>query len=126
MLTPYAALLLKPTATDDEVRARFHELAKDHHPDRYALNATDGVPGPLWHALVAAYTQVKTQTARSTWERQEALKAHRCTACRGQGVTGGKLSGGVKICPACQGEGRAHATAKPVGTTQSSRRKSRL
>ena len=102
MLTPYAVLLLKPNTTDDEIRKRFHQLAKSQHPDR---SGAQGIPGPLWHGLTSAYNQVKTQTARSTWERHAALKAGRCVICKGQGVLGGRLSGGIKICDKCRGEG---------------------
>ena len=31
--TPYAILGIRPTASDDEVKARFRALVKEHHPD---------------------------------------------------------------------------------------------
>lgn len=102
-LTPYAVLRLRPSATDDEVRQRFHALAKDQHPDR---DGASGVPGPAWHALTAAYTSIKTQAKRDAWERLEALHSRRCKVCAGTGTAGGRL-GGVKICASCRGEGRS-------------------
>jgi DnaJ-class molecular chaperone len=101
-LTPYAVLLLRPSATDDEIRQRFHALAKTQHPDR---DGAGGTPGPLWYALSAAYTSIKRQANRDAWERAEALRSRRCAACKGAGTTGGRL-GGVKVCAACLGTGR--------------------
>ena len=101
-LTPYAVLLLRPSATDDEIRQRFHALAKDQHPDR---DGAGGAPGPLWFTLTAAYTSIKSQPSRDAWERAEALRSRRCASCKGVGTTGGRL-GGVKVCAACAGTGR--------------------
>lgn len=102
-MTPWAELLLRPTATDDEVRARFHVLARDQHPDRPGAG---GLEGARWHALVQAYSQVKAGPLRAAWERQQALLSGRCAKCQGVGVVGGRLGKPVKICAVCQGKGR--------------------
>ena len=117
MLTPYAQLGLRPSATDDEVRQRFHVLAKDRHPDR---GGASGVPSPAWHALTAAYTSIKTQAKRDAWERLEALRSRRCKVCAGTGTTGGQL-GGVKICASCRGEGRGEGRSVGQEVSKSSR-----
>lgn len=102
-MTPWAELLLRPTATDDEVRARFHVLARAQHPDRPGAG---GLEGPRWGVLVQAYGLVKTAALRASWARRQALLSGRCAKCQGSGVTGGRLGKPVKICPACCGEGR--------------------
>ena len=101
-MTPYAELLCRPVDGDDEIRARFHALARAQHPDR---DGAEGRAGPRWYALAQAYAQVKTAALRAAWERSAALLSGCCPRCQGLGVTGGRL-GGVKICLACHGEGR--------------------
>ena len=38
MQNPYEVLGIQPTATDDEVKAAYRELAKKYHPDNYSNN----------------------------------------------------------------------------------------
>jgi DnaJ-class molecular chaperone len=102
-VTPWAELLLRPSSTDDEVRARFHGLARAQHPDR---PGAEGLEGPRWAAVTKAYGQVKTVALRAAWERQQALLSGCCPTCRGTGIVGGRLGKAIKICPVCHGEGR--------------------
>ena len=91
-MTPYAELLCRPVDSDDEIRARFHALARTQHPDRAGAK---GRAGPRWYSLAEAYAHVKTVALRAGWERTQALLSGRCPKCGGLGVTGGRL-GGVK------------------------------
>ena len=105
-MTPWAELLLNPTtATDLTVRRRYHELAREQHPDRVGA---DGKPGPHWHVLTTAYSLVKTTEARAEWQRTQAVLANICQVCGGSGVTVKRLGKdkGVAICASCNGEGR--------------------
>lgn len=106
-MTPWAELLLNPVgATDDLVRAKFHELARGQHPDLRVAGAA-GCPGPRWYALTAAYAAVKTAQARAAWERARDRAAQCCGACSGTGVAVKVLGPGrgVTVCQACRGNG---------------------
>lgn len=101
MLTPYAVLLVKPTDDDRTIRAAYHEIAKESHPDRVVEARA------VWELATQAYTAVKTQAAREAWAKTQALLSGACNACEGSGVTGTRLfKGKVRLCEVCRGEGR--------------------
>ena len=106
-MTPYAILQVRPADSDDDIRKRFHVLARHCHPD--AILTRRGTNflklKSDWELYSGAYAKVKTAVLRTAWERAEALMAGRCGSCRGSGVQGGALSG-IKVCPECGGEGR--------------------
>lgn len=54
---PYAVLGLEPSASDDEVKARYHSLLRKLHPD------TAGVEGTVYflQQALAAYQVIKKQ-----------------------------------------------------------------
>jgi len=102
-LSPYAVLLAKATDTDETIRALYHAIAKECHPDVVKTEAA-----ARWHAATEAYTAIKTLAARSDLLRRTALLAHRCSTCEGTGVVGSRsVKPGVRLCPACKGAGRA-------------------
>ena len=103
-LSPYAVLLAKATDTDETIRALYHVIAKECHPDVVKTEAA----AAQWHAATEAYTAIKTLAARSDLLRRTALLAHRCGTCEGTGVVGSRsVKPGVRLCPACKGAGRA-------------------
>ena len=104
MKTPWAELLVDPAATDNEIRARYHALARLEHPDL----RPDGYAGPRWGAITTAYKMVATNQARALWARRRSVMSGRCRQCHGSGVcvkTLGK-DRGVRACAECAGEGR--------------------
>lgn len=103
-MTPYAILLVRPADTDATIRARYHQLIQDQHPDR---GGASGVPGPLWYTYTEAYCAVKTAPVRAAWLAKHSVLRGLCKPCKGSGVAGSRVAGGkVKHCPACKGEGR--------------------
>ena len=105
-MTPWAELLLNPiTATDVTVRKTFQALSRKEHPDA----RVDGLPGPRWSAITAAYGLIKTEGLRTTYASQWSALAGLCAACKCTGVIV-KVVGkdrGVRVCADCAGEGRA-------------------
>ena len=99
-LTPYAIMLVRSLDSDKTIRDRFYVLSRQQHPDRGGAN---GQPGPLWYELTAAYAAIRTQGVRDAWERQQAMLAGRCAACKGTGVQGRKT---IAQCATCGGKGR--------------------
>ncbi len=101
-LTPYAELLVSPSAGDKEIRQVFQALARTEHPDR---DGADGEPGPRWFAVAGAYARIKTEASRATWAAEMQLRSGVCEACGGFGVAGSRLTR-VRACGACGGVGR--------------------
>jgi len=103
-VTPYAILLVRPLDTDATIRARFHLLSKDQHPDRWNAG---GVPGPNWYVLVGAYAAIKIQALRDVWISRQRGLSGLCKSCDGTGVVGSRVGGSkIRLCTACDGEGR--------------------
>jgi DnaJ-class molecular chaperone len=102
-LAPYAVLLAKATDTDETIRALYHAIAKECHPDVVKTEEA----AARWHAATEAYSAIKTLAARTDLLRRTALLAHRCSACECTGVIGSRsVKPGVRLCPACKGTGR--------------------
>lgn len=103
-MTPWAEMLLSPSSTDEQVRARFHQLAREEHPDA----RVDATPGPRWTAISLAYQEVRTGERRHRWTVRQAALAGTCARCGGTGVTERLLGRGrgVAVCKECGGEGR--------------------
>jgi DnaJ-class molecular chaperone len=113
-MTPYATLLLRPSDSDDTVRARFHALSKHEHPDRPGAG---GVPGTFWYVLTDAYASVKTAELRAGWERAQRSLSGLCPECDGFGVQGSRVAGGkIRVCDACEGQGRLYSTSVKRGS----------
>jgi DnaJ-class molecular chaperone len=98
MLTPYAVLSIPASSTDDDIRARYHNRIRLHHPDL----RTDRKPGPEWEALTTAYKAIHNQAARDRWLAAHRLRSGFCKVCKGYGVN---FRAGQ--CAACKGAGRA-------------------
>lgn len=100
-MTPYAVLLAKPTDDDNAIRAAYHVLARQLHPDLGGPFSED------WYKVTVAYTSIKTEEARKLWEGRQKGLSKVCTNCSGSGVKGTRLLGGkIRHCDVCKGEGR--------------------
>ena len=101
MPTHYATLGVPPGATDPEIRARYLELAADHHPDTN-LGADPGTFSKIalaYHAL---------QEDRNGYDHFLALTLHQCPLCYGMGQKwrqSGFNSGEYVQCSLCDGMG---------------------
>ncbi len=101
-MTPYAVLLVTPNEADAEIRAAYHKMAEQHHPDK-----NNGIPGPRWHEATEAYNIVKTEELRGLLLRKQSLLAGLCKDCEGSGVVSSRLGKKkVRVCTKCFGEGR--------------------
>jgi hypothetical protein len=109
-LTPYAVLKVKPTDTDDTIRAFYHIIARRTHPDAITyLPSTDedALNKEEWHAATAAYSAIKTEDKRAAWERERRLLSGRCVPCQGVGTQGTRrFKGTIRLCACCGGTGR--------------------
>jgi DnaJ-class molecular chaperone len=91
MVSPFAALGLDDTASPEEVKVRFRNLARVHHPDAGGDAATFA---SLSESYLAALKKASDKA---------------CFECKGEGtrlITRGFSSIRVR-CPACMGSRRA-------------------
>lgn len=58
MQNPYEVLGIKPTATDDEVKAAYREMAKKYHPDNYANNPLSDLAEEKMQEINEAYDTI--------------------------------------------------------------------
>lgn len=61
MSDPYKVLGVPPTATDDEVKTAYRELAKKYHPDNYADSPLADLAGEKMKEVNEAYDQVMAE-----------------------------------------------------------------
>ena len=61
MSDPYKVLGVSPTATDDEVKAAYRELAKKYHPDNYANSPLEDLATEKMKEVNEAYDQVMAE-----------------------------------------------------------------
>ena len=61
MKDPYEVLGLKPTATDEEIKAAYHELVKKYHPDKYQDNPLAELAGEKLREVNEAYDALMKQ-----------------------------------------------------------------
>ena len=65
MSDPYKVLGVSPTATDDEVKAAYRELAKKYHPDNYANSPLEDLATEKMKEVNEAYDQVMAAIRRA-------------------------------------------------------------
>ena len=58
MQNPYEVLGIQPTATDDEVKAAYRELAKKYHPDNYTNNPLSDLAEEKMQEINEAYDAI--------------------------------------------------------------------
>lgn len=78
MSEDFLTLGLKPTASTEEVKARYRSLAKEHHPD---LNPGDAAAERKFKRITSAYTQALLSSAKR--ERQAERMAGSSSSSRG-------------------------------------------
>ncbi len=61
MKDPYEVLGLKPDATDEEIKAAYHELVKKYHPDKYQDNPLAELAGEKLREVNEAYDVLMKQ-----------------------------------------------------------------
>lgn len=92
MSDPYKVLGVSPTATDDEVKTAYRELAKKYHPDNYADSPLADLASEKMKEINEAYDQVMAQ-------RRGRAQVNGQNAGSG-GYQGGYSQGGYRNGPA--------------------------
>ncbi len=63
MTDPYAVLGVSPSASDEEIKKAYRELAKKYHPDNYQNNPLGDLAAEKMKEINAAYDQIQTMRA---------------------------------------------------------------
>lgn len=58
MRDPYEVLGVSPSATDDEIKKAYRELARKYHPDNYADNPLSDLAGEKMQEINEAYDEI--------------------------------------------------------------------
>lgn len=66
MNDPYKILGVSPSATDDEIKQAYRQLAKKYHPDQYAGNPLQDVADEKMKQINEAYDQIVSQRKNSS------------------------------------------------------------
>jgi DnaJ-class molecular chaperone len=111
-MNAYKTLGVQHTATDDEVRAAFHAIARQSHPDapinEECFTANEYAADLLWKNAQEAYEELKTPAKRAAYDAKLRLLSPVCKRCKGtksiQQRTGWSIVD--MVCPVCNGEGR--------------------
>ncbi|MEG2372647.1 MAG: DnaJ domain-containing protein, partial [Hydrogenoanaerobacterium sp.] len=61
MTDPYQVLGIAPTATDDEVKTAYREMARKYHPDNYANNPLADLASEKMKEINEAYDAISEQ-----------------------------------------------------------------
>ena len=95
MTDPYKVLNIAPTATDDEVKHAYREMARKYHPDNYHDNPLADLAQEKMKEINEAYEQIQKQrksggTPNASYQEQSG------SASYGYGYSGGyQRSGGA-------------------------------
>jgi DnaJ-class molecular chaperone len=96
---PYATLGVPPSATVEEVRQRYYELAKELHPDK------GGDPEKFKIVLLA---NEDLTVRRQQTKRQWLMRPDLCKGCEGEGTTEISIGWAERrriLCIECNGTG---------------------
>ncbi len=64
MTDPYKVLGVSPSASDDEIKKAYRELAKKYHPDNYVNNPLADLAGEKMKEINEAYDQITSERQR--------------------------------------------------------------
>ncbi len=67
MNNPYKVLGIEPTATDDEVKKAYRELARKYHPDNYVDNPLADLVEEKMKEINEAYDQIQKERSSSSY-----------------------------------------------------------
>ena len=82
MKDPYSVLGIKPTATDEEVKKAYHNLARKYHPDKYGDdNPLRDIAQEKMQEINAAYDEInRMRTAQKNGEKYDSASSGYSTA----------------------------------------------
>ena len=93
MNDPYQILNISPTATDEEVKRAYRDLARKYHPDNYHDNPLADLAQEKMKEINEAYDQIQKQRKASSASSQSYGSGYNGSAYGG-GYAGGAYSGG--------------------------------
>ena len=100
-ITLYGTLGVDRTATEEEIKAAYLGLAREHHPDR-------GGDTECMAEITSAYAQLKNTRRREFYDQQLELLGTKCAECSGEGRKWKQKGFSARIpvrCKTCNGEG---------------------
>jgi molecular chaperone DnaJ len=71
MKNPYEVLGVAPTATDEEVKKAYRDLARKYHPDKYRDSDLADLAGEKMKEVNAAYEEIQKMRAGGTKGRTQ-------------------------------------------------------
>lgn len=104
MKTHYSVLGIRPTATEAEIKAAYHKIARLKHPDLKGSDATKEDEDAFAEINAAGQT-LSDHAERMAYDRLLELMTDKCPECKGSGAVLGKKYA-TKTCPVCEGVGR--------------------
>lgn len=107
MTDPYAILGVSPTATDEEIKKAYRELAKKYHPDNYQNSPLSDLASEKMKEINAAYDEIQnrrrtgagTQSAGAAYSSQYTSARPDLQAIREQ-INVGNLAEAQRLCEA--------------------------
>ena len=81
MSDPYQVLGVPPTATDEEVKAAYRELAKKYHPDNYANSPLADLATEKMKEVNEAYDQIMAERRGNFGGYNPGGQMGGCSAC---------------------------------------------
>ena len=107
MKDPYQILGVSPTATDDEVKSAYRNLARKYHPDKYRDSDLAEMAGEKMKEINAAYDEVqKMRSGKATGQNAYGGQTYGGYGGQTYGGYGGQSYGG-------QTYGEAHHNGNP-------------
>lgn len=113
-MSHYKTLNSAPSFSQEQLRAEYHALMREHHPDRGGDPAKAAAINEAWAAL-------SDQKARQKYHKLLDLTMKKCGVCKGGGgrvMFKRYVAVGFEACKTCGGEGYLpKANSKPPAPT---------